>query len=352
MRNLISLGLLLASLNVHADIITLRDGTRLDGTVEGEMDGMKLIKTKYGTLNINKDDILNIGAPEIVAPAQPTPSTAAPLGITAPPIELPAEQPVKYTFKTVTLSTMSFEKIYFEGDVAVATETFDAKGELLGLQGFIKNGDYKEYYDDGKLKTEKTVINAKTAGILKAYYPSGILQSEAFYQGGRLNGRVRFYSESAKLMFEQNFKDGLQDGYSREFDEAGALKSELLYVDGHVADKTKPAEVKKTETPSAQEAPETLITAKAKELARGDLYTFFLNGKYVAKLTLDKEFNITAMTGKVPDGAVKVYNKDGRLEREFVFLKKELTSLTVYDANGAPAGEYTFKKDKATPTRK
>jgi len=363
MKNSISIILLLAAFNAHADIITLKDGTRLEGTVEGEMDGMKLIKTKYGSLNISKDDILNIAVPEIAA-AEPVkvsmetvalstataipvvPSTAA---VIAPPAELPAEPApaARYTFKTVAPSTMSFEKIYFENDVAVATETFDAKGELLGLQGFIKDGAYKEYYDTGNLKTEKTVINAKTSGTLKAYYPNGVLQSEAYYLAGKLNGGVRIYSEPGNLLFEQTFRDGIQNGYSREFDEKGALRAEVFYIDGHASEKPKTEEVKKAETTAALGAQESMVTAKPKTLARGELITFYLNGKYIAKLTLDKDFNIIARVGKVPDGAVKVYGKDGKLQKEFVFLKNEVTSLKVYDASGAPAGEYTFKKDKS-----
>ncbi|OGS08437.1 MAG: hypothetical protein A2270_09105 [Elusimicrobia bacterium RIFOXYA12_FULL_51_18] len=360
---------LLTALNGYADIITLKDGTRLEGSVEGEMDGVKLIKTKYGSLNINKNDIQNIEAP-VIAAAEPFKSSTAAVSISSPavtpPIETislstpsgsaataPAELPAgpgpdpKCTFKTVTLSTisLSFEKIYFENDIAIATETFDAKGELLGLQGFIKDGSYKEYYNDGNLKTEKTIINTKTSGPLKAYYPNGVLQSEAYYQAGRLNGAVRFFNKNAKLMFEQTFKDGIQDGFSREFDETGDLRSELFYIAGRTAEKPKTAETPAPETESDQTSPESMVTAKIQSLARGERFTFYLNDKYVAKLTLDNDLNITSKTGKVPDGMVKVYNKDGKLEKAFVFVKNEIGSLKVYNKSGMPAEEYTFNKN-------
>ena len=242
---------------------------------------------------------------------------------------------------------MSFEKIYFENDVIVATETYDAKGELLGLQGFIRDGSYKEYYDNSNLKTEKTVINAKTSGSLKAYYPNGVLQSEAYYLAGRLNGGVRIHSETGNLLFEQNFKDGIQNGYSREFDDKGALRVEVFYIDGHAAEKPRTVEAKKAEAAAASGAEESMVTARPRALARGRLFTFYLNNKYVAKVTLDNDFNITSKIGTVPDGAVKVYTKAGKLEKEFVFLKNEVSSLKVYDESGALAGEYTFNKDKA-----
>ncbi|MEI7481146.1 MAG: hypothetical protein WCK75_02225 [Elusimicrobiota bacterium] len=331
------------SLTAYADIITLKDGTRLDGVIEGEMDGVAMVKTKYGILNISKTDIASQSRQEDI-----TSSTSA---VTAePPLaELPAEPPPapKYTFTTVTPSTSSFERIYAENGVVVATETFDSRGDLLGLQGFIKDGSYKEYYESGNLKTEKTIINTKTSGTLRAYYPTGVIQSEAYYTAGALNGTVRIYSENSKLLLEQNFKDGVPNGWFKEFDEAGGLKSELFYADGHIAETPKAAEPTKAGPAAAQETTESMVTVKTMALARGERFTFYLNNKYVAKIHLDKAFNMISKDGKVPDGAVKVYNKDGKLEKEFVFIKNEVNILKVYNEAGALTGEYAYKENQA-----
>jgi len=331
------------SLTAYADIITLKDGTRLDGVIEGEMDGVAMVKTKYGVLNIKKTDIASQNRQEDIAP-----STAA-IAAEPPLAELPAEPPPapKYIFTTVTPSTFSFERIYAENGVIVATETFNSKGELLGLQGFIKDGSYKEYYESGNLKTEKTVINAKTSGTLRAYYPTGVVQSEAYYTAGALNGSVRIYNENSKLLLEQNFKDGVPNGWFKEFDESGGLKSELFYTDGHVAETPKAAEPPKAGPAAAQETPESMVTVKTMALARGERFTFYLNNKYVAKIHLDKAFNMISKEGKVPDGAVKVYNKDGKLEKEFVFIKNEINLLKVYNESGALTGEYAYKESQA-----
>jgi antitoxin component YwqK of YwqJK toxin-antitoxin module len=237
---------------------------------------------------------------------------------------------------------MSSEKVYFESGVVIATETFDSKGGLLALAGFIKDGSYREYYENGNLKSEKTVINAKTSGTLKAYYPSGVLQSEAYYMQGTLSGTVRIYNENAKLLFEQNFKDGLPDGWFREFDGAGNMKSELFYTEGHAAEKPKAKEEKK-----AEPAAESAVTAKTQTLARGERISFYLNNKYAARLQLDKDFNVVSKDGKVPDGAVKIYDKDGKLAKDLFFLNNELTSLKIFNENGGLTGEYAYQKDKA-----
>lgn len=341
----------------YAVTIVLKDGTRVEGTVEGDMDGMKLIKTKYGSLTIDGNDISSMGVPEIVAKdiynvglstvpvvavstAEVTASTETPPA----PAELPPAPAAgpDHTYRTVTLSTSAFERIYFEGGVVIATETLDSRGELVSLAGAIKDGTYREYYENGNLKTETTVINSKASGTMKAYYPTGVIQSEAYYLQGKLAGAVRIYNENAKLLFEQNFKDGVPNGWFREFDEAGRVKSEVFYTDGHAAEKPQPKEEKKAEAA----APENLLIARSQSLARGERVTFYLNSKYIAKMTLDKDHNIISRDGKVPDGEVKLFDPDGNIDKEFVFLKNEVVTLKVYGASSLEA-EYSFKDGKA-----
>jgi antitoxin component YwqK of YwqJK toxin-antitoxin module len=365
---------LLMPLSAYADIITLKDGTRLEGVIDGEMEGVALVRTQYGALNIKKSDIVSqvkaeqapvtapppqgtpaaatkaavyaSTTPAAPAPELPTASTEAVVDVSSAPLELPAAPPPapEYTFKTVTLSTMAYEKDYFENGISIATELFDAKGELMGVRGSVKDATYKEYYENGNIKTEKTMINAKSSGPLKAYYPGGLLQSEAYYLDGLLNGSVRVYNESGKLLFEQNFQAGVPNGYFREFDGAGALKSELFYVNGHLAEKPAAAG---SQPPAAAETPESSVTAISRHLARGERITFHLNNKYVAKLQLDKDFNVISRDGNVPDGAVKIYDKAGGLEKELVFAKNEMISVRTYAAGGALKAEFYYKDGKA-----
>ena len=371
MKKLLFILPLLLAADCFAVVITLKDGTRVEGTIEGDMDGVKLIKTKYGSLTIDSKDIQDLGTPEVVAkdiynvglstvPVAPpaaellvstlgvTASTTAVAASTEPALALPELPPAPaagpdHTFRTVTLSTSAFERIYSEGGVVIATETIDSRGELVSLAGAIKDGSYREYYENGNLKTETTVINAKANGTLKAYYPTGVLQSEAYYLQGKLSGAVRIYTENSKLLFEQNFKDGTPNGWFREYDEAGKVKSELFYTDGHPAENPKPQkEVKK-----ADAAAENLLSARSQTLARGERISFYLNGKYIAKLQLDKDNNIISRSGKVPDGEIKLFDPNGNIEKEFVFVKDEAVSLKVYNSAGGLTAEYAFTAGKA-----
>ena len=90
-----------------------------------------------------------------------------------------------------------------------------------------------------------------------------------------------------------------------------------------------------------------MITAKTQGLARGERVSFYLENKYVARVHLDKDFNIVGKDGKAPDGTVKAYSKDGKLEKEFVFEKNEVKILRVYGPGGLLKTEYGYKDDKA-----
>ncbi len=90
-----------------------------------------------------------------------------------------------------------------------------------------------------------------------------------------------------------------------------------------------------------------MVTVKTIELARGERFTFQWNGKYIGKATLDKNLNITSQEGRMPDGAVKIYTKDGKLQKELLFENNVIKELRVYEPGGPLKAEYTFKNDMA-----
>jgi antitoxin component YwqK of YwqJK toxin-antitoxin module len=327
-----------------ADTLTLKDGTKIEGEVTGEMDGAVLLKTKYGSLTVNKADIQEQKASTPVAqPAQaaavPPPAAAQP----EVPVSTQPAAPVKLTFATVLPSSTTRLLVYSEGGVTIATETYDAGGALLSTDGAIKDGTYTEYYDNGTLKTVKTMASGKAGGTLKAFYPSGAVQIEAYYLAGARDGAFKYYSENGKPLMEASYKADKLNGWKREYDAAGALKSETYYADDRPADPPKPAAA----APEQPKEQDSMVAVKITPLARGDRFTFQLNGKYIGKMTLDKDFNLISFEGDLPDGAAKAYSKEGKLQKEFVFEKNALKLLRVYEDGGPLKGEYTFKDDQA-----
>ncbi len=338
MKLIISILILTFSVNAHADTLLMKDGAQIKGTIEGEMDSILHIKTKYGNLNIEKNDIVKI-----------TKDREIKISTKTPIIEIKKNSP-KYTFKTISESTSSIKKVYMKNEAILATETFNNKEDLIKLEGIIEDANYKEYYPNGAIKTEKTIINGKESGSLKIHYPNGNIQSKAYYINGKLNGTVEIFNESGKLLFEQNFKNSILNGFFKEYDEAGNIKSELFYINGIIAENPnskKTEEIKKIEKPKINESDiNMLITVKIRKLARGERFTFYRNNKYIGKILLDNKYNIISQSGKVPDGTIQAYSIKGKLEKEFIFANREVTLLKIYTL-GELEAQYTYKENQA-----
>lgn len=354
MRILIYLPFLLLPGLCQADTFILKDGARLEGEVTGEMDGAVLLKTKYGSLTINKTDIqeqqaapaplppalpavpvaVSTPQPEAVAPS--TGPAAAPLPAAAAPAQ------IRLTFATVLPSTGTRSLVYSENWVIIATETFNSDGALISTEGAVKDGTYMEYYDNGGLKTVKTVSGGKASGTFKAYYSSGKTQIEAYYLAGAKEGPFKYFAEDGKQLMEADYRGDKLNGWKKEFDSEGAVKASSYYIDDRPAEAPKPQAA-----PAPAKAPDSLVAVKVMSLARGERFTFQLNGKYIGKASLDKDFNIVSLEGKLPDGEVKVYTRDGKLQKEFVFEGNALKTLRVYEPGGPLKAEYAFQEDMA-----
>ena len=349
MATLIGLGAV-----ARGELITLKDGTKITGEITGEMDGMALVKTEYGSLTINKKDILKQTSDAVVVSSAVIAPAAAAVAAAVIPVEAIAASSApalaKFTFTTVKPDTSTAQTLYYEGPVVIATETFSAAGAPLGLEGSVKDAIYTEYYPNGAVKTVKTISNGKVTGTLRIFFQNGTLQTEAQYSNGVLDGPVTIRGETGILQFEQSFKTGVPDGWFREYDAQGNVRSATLYTDGRMAENPKWVELKpepKQKEPVKTPQNESMVTAKAQSLARGERFSFYLNNKYIARIHLDKDFNIVEKDGKAPDGTVQVYSKDGKLEKEFVFEKEGVKILRVYEPGGALKAEYGYQENKA-----
>jgi antitoxin component YwqK of YwqJK toxin-antitoxin module len=371
MKQLISLLLLLTPGLCLADIFILKDGIRLEGEVTGEMDGVVMVQTKYGSLTINRADIQEQQAP-LAAPAAPPAipvevSTAQPAGVEistaqpvavetstqAPGVELSTQTPEglvapapKLTFQTLQVSTEASLLVYYENGVAVATETYSPDGALLASQGLMADGTYTEYYPVGGLKTVRTMLGGKANGTLKAFYPSGGTQAEAYYFAGGREGPFKYYTEEGRPLMQAEYKNDRLNGWRKDYGPDGALAGEVYYIDGLQA---APPGTQASSAPSAemQGGADSQVTVRTVSLARGERFEFRLNGKHIGRARLDKDFNLIELEGKIPDGTLKAYSKDGRLQKEFLFSGRELTGLRVYEDGGPLKAEYAYVKDKA-----
>lgn len=353
MKLLLPLFLLLSPGLCRADTFILKDGGRLEGEVTGEMEGVVMVKTKYGSLTINRADIQEQQA----AQPAPAPLPAAPVEISTaqPQVEVSTAQPAqveastqapaidpstaapegvvaaapKLTFRTVQAGTEARLLVYSENGIIVATETYNPEGALTGLEGLMADGTYTEYYPEGALKTVRTMMGGKANGTLKSFYPSGGTQAEAYYFVGGREGQFKYYTEEGRPLLQAEYKNDKLNGWKKEYGPDGALASEAYYIDGRpaAAPGAQAATAAGAELAGGQDSQVTVRTIR---LTRGERFEFRLNGRYIGKAHMDKAFNIISLEGKIPDGAVKVYSKEGKLERELVFKNNDIIMLRIY----------------------
>lgn len=198
-----------------AETVILKDGTRFEAVKITE-DGNRLaIQTKYGNILADKTDVENLEA----------------LGFASKSLSS-GPKTNGLEFISGLAEDLSLKVEYFFNKEMIGTQLFSQSGKLLFSDGKIIDGNYKEFYFDGKLKKEKTLINGQDNGSFKIFYPDGTIQSEAYFINGKMNGGYKAYSDSGKLITEKNFMNGIANGYFREFDESGALKSQTRYING------------------------------------------------------------------------------------------------------------------------
>ncbi|RYE15019.1 MAG: hypothetical protein EOP45_18905, partial [Sphingobacteriaceae bacterium] len=131
------------------------------------------------------------------------------------------------------------------------------------LHEFIKNGEVKEYYDNGILKRRGFYHNNQPEGTIKEWYDNGNLKSERHYKSrkqagtwkewfeegslktvyhfddaGQLAGQMISYFDNGQKKAEQNYLNGQPEGYGyTHWNHTGKMEYELWYKQGRIMTK-------------------------------------------------------------------------------------------------------------------
>ena len=95
-----------------------------------------------------------------------------------------------------------------------------------------KNGEYKSYYENGKLLEIKHYKDDKLDGEYKSYYQNGQLEGTRYYKEDKLNGELKGYYENGQLWFINYYKDDKQFGEDKSYYQNGQLEDIHNYKDG------------------------------------------------------------------------------------------------------------------------
>ncbi|MGM0582847.1 MAG: hypothetical protein ACQES1_10905 [Bacteroidota bacterium] len=161
-------------------------------------------------------------------------------------------------------STIKKEVLYRNGKKDGFEKVYDREGNIVSLMkyenGFLvsreyinrrdsrgrKQGPWKTFYANGKIKSEENYLDGKRNGIFKQFNKNGELVNIEKYENGEkitkdkavANYEIkRNYYEDGSLKTRATYLDGKMDGIRREYDRQGNIKEAYVMDQGKVVEK-------------------------------------------------------------------------------------------------------------------
>lgn len=127
--------------------------------------------------------------------------------------------------------------MFYNEDGTVSTTEIYKNGYLLkkgiiDANGFYQ-GDWEEYYLNGKIKSKGTYKAGKKYGKWEYYFTTGKIEQKGSYDSyGMFTGEWNWYYENGNLLRREEFRKGIEDGELEEYTLEGTLITKGEYFDG------------------------------------------------------------------------------------------------------------------------
>jgi uncharacterized protein len=118
------------------------------------------------------------------------------------------------------------------------TRTYVFRNGKVMAEGILsedgqRQGQWKEYYPDGRIKSIGNYTNDKPTGEWVFYHPNGqIEQTGTFNSEGLITGHWLWYHSNGQLHRKEGFVSGVSEGLSEEYDFKGHLISRGEFLKG------------------------------------------------------------------------------------------------------------------------
>jgi antitoxin component YwqK of YwqJK toxin-antitoxin module len=125
----------------------------------------------------------------------------------------------------------------YSPDGEVVNSYMFRNGVLVG-EGIVddngqKQGEWKEFYETGKLRADGKYINSKPTGKWRYYFENGKVEITGSYtKKGQKDGEWIWYYVNGNILSIENYSDGLLDGETFTLTVEGDTLEHGLYVDG------------------------------------------------------------------------------------------------------------------------
>lgn len=108
----------------------------------------------------------------------------------------------------------------------------------------LRDGPYKEFYEEGGVKVQAVYRNDKLDGSYKELYPSGKPKLKTVYRKGLLSGKYAEYNEKGAPSLSAVYREGKLNGVRKELNGRKSIKEDV-WLDGEILLPKSPAFLKK-----------------------------------------------------------------------------------------------------------
>ena len=212
----------------------------------------------------------------------------------------------------------------------------------------LLDGESREYYEEGDIKSISPFKNNIPDGVFISYYQNGNIQEKHTYKNGNEEGEGLFYYENGKLEEKYFMKNGKLDGEAINYFEDGKIKNKAIFKDGVTLEEEvyKDNEIRKNTFKNGEIVQQDIYSKnkilKAKkfllENGKMKIISYYENG--------NKEEEVFVIN-ELFDGEALVYYPSGKLlqKRNFINGKAE-GELVEYYENGVVKEKAYFINDK------
>lgn len=118
-----------------------------------------------------------------------------------------------------------YREFFISNNVYVANDYYISGniqmiGNYKNKKGTLREGSFKYFFENGKIKSEGNYLKNKANGKWKNYLENGTLDSEGEYVDDRKSGEWIWYSEKGKICSKENYKKDKRVDY-KFFNEEG-----------------------------------------------------------------------------------------------------------------------------------
>ncbi|WP_338941679.1 toxin-antitoxin system YwqK family antitoxin [Fusobacterium nucleatum] len=209
----------------------------------------------------------------------------------------------------------------------------------------LLDGDSRQYYEEGDIKSISPFKNNIANGTFISYYQNGNIKEKHTYKNGNEEGEGIFYYENGKLEEKYFMKNGKLDGEAVNYFEDGKIKNKAIFKDGVTLEEEiyKDNEIRKNTFKNGEVIQQDIysknkiLKAKKSLLENGKMkiISYYENG--------NKEEEVFVIN-ELFDGEAFKYYPSGKLRNKSFFKdgKREGESLTYYE-NGKLKKKILYK---------